>query len=74
MRISLDLIYYNFFNFYFILEESWFGEENGNPLQYSWLRNAVNRGASWATVWGVSKESDMTEQITKKGGLTIKLF
>ena len=55
MRISLDLIYYNFFNFYFILEESWFGEENGNPLQYSWLRNAVNRGAWWATVWGVSR-------------------
>ena len=26
------------------------GEENGNPLQYSCLRNPMDRGAWWATV------------------------
>jgi len=36
------------------------GEGNGNPLQYSCLENPVDRGASWATVHGVTK-SDMTE-------------
>ena len=37
------------------------GEGNGNPLQYSGLRNPMDRGAWWATVpWGC-KESDTTE-------------
>ena len=31
------------------------GEGNGNPLQYSPLGNAMNRGAWWATVWRVAK-------------------
>ena len=31
------------------------GEGNGNPLQYSCLRNPVNRGAWWAIVHGVAK-------------------
>ena len=26
------------------------GEENGNPLQYSCLKNPMDRGALWATV------------------------
>ena len=26
------------------------GEGNGNPLQYSYLKNPVDRGAWWATV------------------------
>ena len=30
------------------------GEENGNPLQYSCLGNPMNRGAWWATVYGVT--------------------
>ena len=38
------------------------GEGNGNPLQYSWLENSMDRGAWWATVHGVSKELDKTEQ------------
>ena len=25
------------------------GERNGNPLQYSWLENSMERGAWWAT-------------------------
>ena len=35
-------------------------EGNGNPLQYSSLVNPVDRGAWWATVHGVAKESDTT--------------
>ena len=37
------------------------GEGNGNTLQYSCMENPVDRGAWWATVHGVAKESDMTE-------------
>ena len=40
------------------------GEGNGNPLQYSCLGNHMNRGAWWATVHGVTKDSDTTEQLT----------
>ena len=36
------------------------GEGNGNPLQYSCLENSMDRGAWWATVHGVAKESDKT--------------
>ena len=39
------------------------GEGNGNPLQDSFLRNPVDRGACQATVHGVAKESDTTEQL-----------
>ena len=40
------------------------GEGHGNPLQYSCLENAMDRGAWWATVhWG-RKESNPTEQRT----------
>ena len=36
------------------------GEGNGNPLQYSCLGNPMDRGAWWAVVHGVAKESDLT--------------
>ena len=36
------------------------GEENGNPLWYSFLENSMDRGAWQATVHGVEKESDTT--------------
>ena len=36
------------------------GEGNDNPLQYSCLGNPMGRGAWWATVYGVAKDSDMT--------------
>ena len=36
------------------------GEGNGNPLQCSCLENPRDRGALWATVYGVT-ELDTTE-------------
>ena len=36
------------------------GEENGNPLQYSFLENPMDTRAQQATGHGVAKESDMT--------------
>ena len=38
------------------------GGGHGNPLQYSWLENLVDRGAWQATVHGVT-ESNTTEAI-----------
>ena len=37
------------------------GGGHGNPLQYSCLKNPMNRGAWWATVHGGRKELDTTE-------------
>ena len=31
------------------------GEGNGNPLQYSYLENSMDRGAWWVTIYGVAK-------------------
>ena len=39
------------------------GEGNGNPPQYSFLENAMDRGVWWATVHGVAKELAMTQQL-----------
>ena len=36
------------------------GKGNGYPLQYSYLGNPMDRGAWWATVHGLAKESDTT--------------
>ena len=36
------------------------GKGNGNPLQYSYLQNPMDRGAWRATVHEVAKESDTT--------------
>ena len=41
-------------------QEDFPGERNGNPLQYSHLRNPMDRGGWWATVPGVAEESDTT--------------
>ena len=38
------------------------GGGNGNPLQYSCLENSRDRGAWQATVHGVEREWDTTEQ------------
>ena len=37
------------------------GEGNGNLFQYSCLENPKDRGAWWAIVHEVAKESDMTQ-------------
>ena len=39
------------------------GRGNGDRLQHSCLENPMDRGAWWAAVHGVAKESDMTEQL-----------
>ena len=39
------------------------GGGNGNPLQDSCLENPKDKGAWQATVHGVTKQSDMTEQL-----------
>ena len=39
------------------------GKGNGNPFHYPCLENSMDRGAWRATVCGVRKESDMTEQL-----------
>ena len=31
------------------------GEGSGNPLQYSWMENPMDRGAWWSAVLGVTK-------------------
>ena len=36
------------------------GEVNGNPLQYSYMGNPMDRGAWRATVHGLAKELAMT--------------
>ena len=40
------------------------GGGNGNPLQYSFLENYMDRRASWITVHGCPKELDTAEQLS----------
>ena len=40
-------------------------ERNGNPLQYSCLKNPMDRGAWRALVHGVTKESDTVQKELK---------
>ena len=46
-------------------------EEIGSP-QYSGLRNPMDRGAWWATVHGVAKESDTTYQLNNNNNLDFR--
>ena len=39
------------------------GEGDGNPLKYSCLGNPMDKKGWWATVHGVSKELDTTQQL-----------
>ena len=36
------------------------GGGNGNPLQYSYLENPMDRGARWDIIHGVTKELNMS--------------
>ena len=49
--------------------DPWVGEGNDNPLQDSCLENPMDRGAWWAAVPGVAKESDKTEQLNNNNKL-----
>ena len=50
------------------------GERNGNPLQYSCLENSMDRGAWWATVYGVAKSwTQLREQATTVVSITFLL-
>ena len=40
------------------------GGRHGNPLQYSYLENRTDRGASWATVHRVAKSRTRLKQLT----------
>ena len=40
------------------------GVGNGNPLQHSRLENPMDRGAWWATIHAVTKQSETTEHNT----------
>ena len=39
------------------------GGGHGNPLQYSYLENPMDRGVWWASPWG-RKESGTSEQLS----------
>ena len=47
------------------------GEGNGNPLQYSCLENSLARGASWATVHGVTKFQTRLKRLSSSITLSI---
>ena len=38
-------------------------QKNGNPVQYSCLEDSIDRGAWWATIYGMADKSDVTEHI-----------
>ena len=41
------------------------GGEHGNPLQYSWLDNLMDKGAWWATIYGGQKSQTPLKQFSK---------
>ena len=48
------------------------GEGNGNPLQYSCLRNPINRGARQATIHGVAEKLDIIERVSSSSKLVYR--
>ena len=45
------------------------GGGHGNPLQYSCLENPMDRGACWATVYGVTKSWTWLKQCSKSSSM-----
>ena len=41
------------------------GEGNGNPLQYSYLENPMDRGAWWAAVYGVTQSWTRLKRLSR---------
>ena len=50
------------------------GERNSNPVQYSCLENPMYKGAWWATVHEVAKDSDLTYQMNNNSNRMKRLF
>ena len=46
---------------------------NGNALRYSCLKNPMDRGAWWAIVHGVTKESDQTKQLNNSNIVSLDM-
>ena len=62
-RLLLFIPAYGFvFNYYCL--DSYFGEGNGTPLQYSCLENPMDGGALWAPVHGVAKSRTRLSDFT----------
>ena len=40
------------------------GEGNGKPLQYSFLKNSMDRGTWWATVHGIANSQTQLKRLT----------
>ena len=51
--------------------ESYFGEGNGNPFQYSCLENAVDRGAWWAAVHRVAQSRTRLKRLSSSSSRII---
>ena len=41
-----------------------YGEGNSNPLQYSCLKNLMDRGPWWAAIQGVAKSRTQLKQLS----------
>ena len=50
------------------------GEENDNPLQYCCLESPMDRGAWWATVYGVAKSWPWLSDLKKRKKERKKIF
>ena len=46
------------------------GEGNGNPLQYSYLGNPMDRGAWWATIHGVADSQTLLKRPSTHAHIT----
>ena len=50
------------------------GEGNGNPLQYSWLENPVDRKAWGAAVHGVTQSRTQLKQVSSSSKGSLSFF
>ena len=47
------------------------GEGNGNPLQYSYLKNPRDRGAWWAAINGVAQSQTWLKQLSSSSSMSL---